>query len=831
MSPLPADFLFAGTPDWVDAVLLAVGLCAAYLLSAWVFPPLLRPLVWLLVRAMYRFGVYGRERVPAAGGCLIVCNHVSYVDWLVLWAASPRPLTVVLWEGHYRHPGLALFLSRVAGRTIRIDDRTDRPPAVAEGLQKVADALDRGDAVLMFPEGRLTRSGHLLPFGRGVEMILERTKGEVPVVPACIDGLWGGVFSYHNGRVFWKRPAAFRPHVAVMFGEPLSKYADSMGRAVKRPNLPTPFPKKEGGGVASEKEGGAEAGSPSPLSGEGFRPGIVTASELRLAVQELTADCAVRQSDFIPLVHRTFVRTAVRLRTIFRPCVIDHAAGEKILTWGKTFVAAMCVTRYLRSCVGAEQNVGVWLPTSLGGVLANLAIALLRKTSVNLNYTAGPDAVRSAARQAGLRVVVTSKRFALRFPLDLPADVRRIYLEDVLAAVTKGQQVRTFLMALLLPGWVIDRFVLGLHRHTADDVLTIVFSSGSTGEPKGVVLTHRNVGSNVDSAIRTIQIRGSDRLFGVLPFFHSFGYTVCLWAPIAAAATAVYYPDPRGAKEVGNIVRKHRATLMLSTATFLRFYIRRCDPDDFRSIRILICGAEKLPVKLQDEFHARFGLLPLEGYGCTELSPVVSTNLPDFPADGEVERGNTRGTVGQAIIGVCVRAFGTETREPLPAGQEGVLCVKGPNVMTGYLDQPGKTQEAIRDGWYWTGDVGVVQPDGFIKITGRVSRFAKTAGEMVPLERLEEEMHDLLGGGDRVLAVAAVPDEKRGERLVVLYLPELGGKIGGLLESLGKRGLPNLWVPDERDCYQVDAMPVLGSGKLDLKRVGELAGRLASGGR
>jgi acyl-[acyl-carrier-protein]-phospholipid O-acyltransferase/long-chain-fatty-acid--[acyl-carrier-protein] ligase len=383
-------------------------------------------------------------------------------------------------------------------------------------------------------------------------------------------------------------------------------------------------------------------------------------------------------------------------------------------------------------------------------------------------------------------------------------------------------------MALLLPAWFVERFVLGLHRHRPDDLLTIVFSSGSTGEPKGVILTHRNIASNVDAAVRTIRIARTDKLMGVLPFFHSFGYTVCLWAPLVAAATAILSPDPRAAKEVGAIIKKHGATIFLSTATFMRFYLRRCEPDDFRTIRILICGAEKFPVKLQDEFQARFGLLPLEGYGCTELSPVASVNLPAVTVDGETQECNVRGTVGRPIVGVAVRAFTQEDCQPLPTGAEGVLCAKGPNVMAGYLHQPEKTKEAVRDGWYNTGDVGLVRPDGFIQITGRISRFAKIGGEMVPLERLEEELHDLYGGGDRVLAVAAVPDEKRGERLVVLVLPEAAEGIGGLLDKLASRGLPNLWVPDARDCYPVKELPTLGSGKLDLKRVGELARELAA---
>jgi acyl-[acyl-carrier-protein]-phospholipid O-acyltransferase / long-chain-fatty-acid--[acyl-carrier-protein] ligase len=763
-------------------VLSLAGLVLLYAVLTWVYPPLLRPFLWLVAHALYRFRVYHRNRVPASGGALVVCNHASYVDWLVLWLASPRPVTFVLWGTYYRNPVLRFFLSWARHNTIRIDDRTTRPHALAESLKQVAAALDAGKLVLVFPEGRLTRSGNMLPFGRGIERVLKLTTTDVPVIPVCTGGLWGGFFSHGGGPILRKLPRAFRPRVSVWFGEPL-------------------------------KNG-------------------LSAADCRLAVQEATADLAVRESDHIPLVHRTFVRHGAKLRNLFRPCVIDNTTGTaRTLTWAKTLVAVLCVTKYLRSRVGDAANVGVWLPTSLGGALANLAIAFLGRASVNLNYTAGTAPVRSAIRQAGIRVVVTSKKFVARVPLELPDDVQAIYLEDVLESITKWQRIRTFLMVLLLPGWVLERLI-GLHRHKPDDTLTVIFSSGSTGEPKGVVLTHRNVATNADSSVRTIGIERNDRLFGALPFFHSFGYTVCLWAPLVAGCAVVLYPDPRAAKEVGELARTHRATLMLSTATFLRFYLRRCDKDDFHTVRMLICGAEKLPVKLQDEFRDKFGVLPLEGYGCTELSPVISTNLRDIAVSGVVQERNRRGTVGQPIFGVCVKAFTTdEARTPLPVGAEGVLCVKGPNVMGGYLRQPEKTAEAIRAGWYSTGDVGHVEPDGFVRITGRVSRFAKIAGEMVPLERLDEELHDALGtGGDRVLAVAAVPDEKRGERLVVLYLLEIEVRLSEVLDALCKRGLPNLWIPDRRDCYRVDAMPALGSGKLDLKKLGDLAKELTGRG-
>ncbi len=821
-----------------DPADVALALVAVLVLGGaltWALPSLLRPLLWLVANGLYRFTVYHRSRVPAQGGVLVIPNHVSYVDWLLLWVACPRPVTFVLWGRYYRNPILRFFLSWARRNTVRVADRTTHPHAVNSSLKQIAAALDAGRVVVMFPEGALTRTGNMLPFGRGIERILKLTTTDVAVVPTCTTGLWNGFFSHGAGRILWKWPKAFRPRVSVLFGEAIKVPTPPEGKGEKE-NNPSPTPPLNGEGLNTEGHSAPVLGSAPPSFlgkggggvGSAFLP---PAADIRLAVQEATAELSILESDHLLLVHRRFVRVASKSRRLFRPAIVDYSGGSaRTLTWAKVLVGVLCVTRFLRSRVGEAQNVGIWLPTGLGSALANMSVAFLGKTSVNLNYTAGTAAVRSAVKQAGVRVVITAKKFTARMPLDLPDDVQLIYLEDALESVTKGQRIRTFLLVLLLPGWAIDYFLLGLSKHRPDDVLTIVFSSGSTGEPKGVVLTHRNITANTDASRRTLEVAPGETLFGILPFFHSFGYTVCMWLPMTVPCTAVYFPDPRQAKEVGDIARTYRATVMAATATFLRFYIRRCGPDDFRTLRLIICGAEKLPVKLQDEFRAKFGVLPLEGYGCTELSPVVSCNMPDVNIGGLLQQRNYRGTVGQPIFGVCTKAFDANTMEPLPIGAEGVLCSKGPNVMAGYLNQPEKTALVVRDGWYNTGDAGLIEPEGFIRITGRLSRFAKIAGEMIPLERLDDEMHDALAtGGDRVLAVAAVPDEKRGERLVVLYLPEIETKLSDLLTALPKRGIPNLWVPDRRDCYPVDVMPVLGTGKLDLKKLGDLAKHLASG--
>jgi acyl-[acyl-carrier-protein]-phospholipid O-acyltransferase/long-chain-fatty-acid--[acyl-carrier-protein] ligase len=360
----------------------------------------------------------------------------------------------------------------------------------------------------------------------------------------------------------------------------------------------------------------------------------------------------------------------------------------------------------------------------------------------------------------------------------------------------------------------------------------VIFSSGSTGDPKGVMLSHRNIAANCESMIQAIDPRPSDRLLGVLPFFHSFGYTVTLWVPLQVGASIVFHPDPRQAKEIGDLCRNHKCTIFLTTPTFLRLIYRRCEKGDFDSLRVLMCGAEKLPQPLAKDFEEKFGIQPLEGYGCTELSPAAIVNVPDWEEGGAKQIGNKPGTIGRPIPGVAAKIVQVETSEPLGPGQDGLLLVYGGNVMAGYLGKEQVTQESIHDGWYVTGDIAHYDEDGFITITDRLARFSKIGGEMVPHQKIEDELQAIAKSNDRIFVVTAVPDEKRGERLVVLYTPLPNGMdVRQLCRHLGERGLPNLWVPGERDFFPITEIPVLGSGKIDLKRVKDMALEMTGAGR
>jgi len=720
---------------------------------------------WLAAKLVYRLRVLGADHIPASGPALVVCNHVSYIDGILLLAASRRHVRFVI-DAEFVNRGLVGWVLRRIGAVAM---PRGGPKATRAALSAITDALKGGALVGVFPEAYPTRCGAMLPFRRGFELIARQA--QVPIIPACIDRMWGSVWSYSGGKLYWKRSRRGRGPVRIAFGPPLSAMS--------------------------------------------------TAFQARGAVQHLLAECAKERARDILPVHRQFMRKAATQP--FRPCLIDTGGSGRVLNYLKTAVGALCLARCLRRRLGDTPMVGVWLPSSTGGVFANLALCLLSKTAVNLNYTAGPDLVRSAVRQCGIRHVLTSKRFLAKLPCEAGDGVELVALEDILPQVGRGMKLVALLQVLLLPSWLLD-LALGLRRHTANGLATVVFSSGSTGEPKGIMLTHANIAANVDSFLEHADFTRDDRVLGVLPFFHSFGYTVTMWGPLLVGGSATYLPDPRAAKEVGDAAREQRCTVMASTATFLRFYLRRCGPEDFRTMRLIVCGAEKLPVSLADDFAAKFGVRPLEGYGCTELAPVVSVNVPDVEIAGLRQARSKPGTIGHPLPGVACRVSHPDSGEPLAEGEEGLLWVTGPNVMRGYLHRDEETRKKIRDGWYDTGDIGKLDADGFVTLTGRLSRFAKIGGEMVPLERLEEEFHAAMNTTDRVLAVAAVPDDKRGERIVVLHLAlpdSLNAK--SLCDALCDRGLPNLWVPDARDFFAVDEMPILGSGKLDLQRLKQLA--------
>ncbi|MCU0242929.1 MAG: AMP-binding protein [Vicinamibacteria bacterium] len=415
---------------------------------------------------------------------------------------------------------------------------------------------------------------------------------------------------------------------------------------------------------------------------------------------------------------------------------------------------------------------------------------------------------------------MTSRAFLDKVKIALPFEP--LLLEDVAAAPRIGERLMAVLLAFATPAPLVPRLLGAARVPGSDDVATIIFSSGSTGDPKGVLLTHFNIVANVRQIGQTFALSRKDRIVGILPFFHSFGFTATLALPIVLGVGVAYHVTPLDAKAVGALVSQYAATFLLSTPTFLQTYARRCPPEAFGSLQFVMAGAEKLSERVATAFEERFGIRPLEGYGCTECAPAVCVNTRDFRAAGFRQVGGKRGKIGHPLPGISVRIVDLETGAPLPAGKAGLLWVRGPNVMRGYLDQPEKTAEVLQDGWYLTGDVAAMDADGFIEITDRLSRFSKIGGEMVPHVKVEDALHELAGATEQTFVVTGLPDEKKGERLTVLHTLE-DEPLDAVRERLKQAGLPNLWVPRGQDFHRIDAIPLLGTGKIDLRRIRTLA--------
>jgi acyl-[acyl-carrier-protein]-phospholipid O-acyltransferase/long-chain-fatty-acid--[acyl-carrier-protein] ligase len=342
--------------------------------------------------------------------------------------------------------------------------------------------------------------------------------------------------------------------------------------------------------------------------------------------------------------------------------------------------------------------------------------------------------------------------------------------------------------------------------------------------PKGVMLTHHNIATNVEAIEQVVHPRQSDSVLGIVPFFHSLGFTITLWGPLLLDIRAAYHFSPLDTHTVAKLARMRGATLLLATPTFLRTYLRRCEAEELSSLEVVVAGAEKLPLSLCDAFEKKFGIRPVEGYGTTELSPLVSVNVPPTRSrSATVDM--KEGSVGRPVPSVSAKIVDPETFEDLPLETPGMLLVKGPNVMKGYLGQPEETAKVMHDGWYITGDIARIDMDGFIHITGRLSRFSKIGGEMVPHIRIEEAIQKILGveeNGQLNVVVTSVPDERKGERLVVVHAP-LTMSSKEICDRLGNIGVPNLWIPSADSFLEVESIPILGSGKTDLKAISDLA--------
>ncbi len=711
-------------------------------------------------RFLYRVRTMGLSNVPATG-CLLLPNHISFVDAVVLQLGCPRPVRFIIDEEFYRNRYLHPFL-RTAG-CIPITRRRAK-----DALREAAEKIRAGEIVCLFPEGQLSRSGALLRLQRGYE-IIARQAG-MPVVPVWLDRLWGSIFSFQGGRFFRKWPRRFPYHVTVAFGAPLPA---------------------DGADIATVRESLLKLGE--------------RCYEERPILRKHLAEQCLRGLKQHP----------------FRTLIIDGMDGST-LTRGKLLAAAIALSRYLRSNF-AERRLGIVLPPGKGGMVANLAVTLAGKIPVNLNFASARESILSAEEQAGVRTIISAQAMAKRlddFPW--PADV--VHLDQALPKM-KPAILMWWVIALALPSWFLARW-LGIPRKGDHAEAILLFTSGSAGKPKGVVLSHRNILGNVSQFAVMLDATRRDLIVAKLPFFHSFGCTVTLWYPLVEGIRVLTYPNPLETARIAALVEKHEATLILAAPTFLRGYLRKAEPEQLRSLRLVITGAEKLPLDLAQSFEDRFHKRVFEGYGLTETSPVVSVNLPEPEVLGEagpkIQPSSRSGSVGKMAPGMAAEIRDPETNEKRSLHESGMLWLRGPNIFEGYLNDPGRTAEVLHDGWLKTGDLGRFDEDGFLYIEGRLSRFSKIGGEMVPHEAIEQRIAESLGitgAAEKLIALVGVPDEAKGEALVLLAALEIDRDR--LRATLQESGMPNLWIP--KTVQRVEAIPVLPSGKLDLRRCQELA--------
>jgi acyl-[acyl-carrier-protein]-phospholipid O-acyltransferase / long-chain-fatty-acid--[acyl-carrier-protein] ligase len=768
LTVLAAWFEVGGLPVMLALAVIALG---GALYTLYQLPQsLVRFLIGRLMATRYRLNVIGLKNMPAQGGVLMLGNHVSWIDWAMVQLASPRPVRFVMERWIYERWYLRWFLDFFG--VVPISRASSR-----QAIQTIAQLIDAGEVVCLFPEGTLSKNGQLSEFKRGFELSA-RAAGSGVILPFYQRGLWGSRFSYAGGKLRTNRRQGRAREVIVAFGSPL------------------------------------------PLES--------SAERVKQAVFELSVTSWHAYVETLPTLSAAWLATAKRDPKAL--AIVDSAGTA--LNNRRLLTAVALFARRIRQ-LAPEPAIGLLLPASSAGAIANLAALLAGKTVVNLNYTASAEALRAGVEQAGVRHVITADRFLRKLeqrgidPTGALPGVTLHPMEGLRARIGRVEALLTLGLTSLLPAAAIGR--LFGHPSRPDDTAAILFSSGSEGTPKGVELTHRNILANVRQISDVLNTERDDVLLANLPLFHAFGLTATTFMPLLEGLPMVCHPDPTDAVGTAKAIARYRATVLCGTSTFLRLYVRspKVHPLMLQSLRIVVAGAERLAPEVRESFALKFHKEVLEGYGATETTPVASVNVPDaLETDTwKVQTGSRPGTVGMPLPGTSFRIVDPATLETLPPGADGLILIGGVQVMKGYLGAPEKTAEAIveLDGmrWYKTGDKGHLDADGFLTIVDRYSRFAKLGGEMISLTVVEDAVRHALQQPDLELVAVNLPDERKGERIVLLAAADAGLDAESLRRAMLASGANPLTIPAE--VRRVDTIPRLGSGKTDFGAARRLA--------
>ena len=752
-------------------VWMMVGIIGGVLLVMLLFFPgaLLKFFAFVLGHTIFRIRCHGGEYIPDSGPVLLVSNHVSVFDLLVIQSLSHRRVRFLVRQSLLNK----LFFLRpffYCFGVIGVPDAR-HPKQMKAFFSRVHGLLKRDGVVCLFPEGGISGNGNLMRFKSSAAPFLPEGV-ETLVIPVRIGMLHGRVFSLHEGKVRFNRPDRLPIDFNVTCGEPVD---------------------------------------------DGL-----SAFELRSRISEIGAEAErLPQPGELP-VHSAFLYRAKR--NWFAKTYLDaQPAGGKNISDFSLLVRSIILSRKVRELdPGKEGYCGVLLPNCVNMTALLLGVLFADRTPAIVNFSAGQSVALESTRRAGVKTIFTSRKFLAK--LNWEETEEMVFLEDIAKSVTSSMKRKWILLTMLLPRRILLHNVAPLSCFNTLHQAVLLFSSGSTGKPKAVMLTHRNINCDIWSFRRMLALNGRDKVAGNLPLFHAFGFTVEFAFPAQVGIPVVYVMNPLGAADVLDAIHKFKITVICATPTFLQRYIHKATKEQLESLRLVITGAEKLRRELADKFYALTGKEVIEGFGCTELSPIVAVNFNNSIFDMH-SRSSKVGSIGSALPGTHVRIVDSETGVEVGPGVPGRMQVKGGIVMKGYLNDQAQTNLVIQNGYYDTGDIAKMDSDGFIYITGRASRFSKIGGEMVPHEKIEEEIMKITKSENRDVAVTDKSDSRKGEKIVVFYTnSELDPAV--LVDQLKESDMPNIWIPKAGDFHLVEALPLLGSGKLDLRKLKEMAEQL-----
>lgn len=725
-----------------------------------------RLLLLPILKSSYRFNVEGLENLPQSGGVLLLGNHISWIDWLVLQVASPRAIKFVMYREIYNQWYLNWFLKIF--NVIPIGAGASK-----QSIKAIRERLNNGEVVAIFPEGHISYNGQLNTFQKGFELAMKTC--DCPIVPFYLRGLWGSTFS--RATKFYKdlTNTKSKREILVAFGKPLASSS--------------------------------------------------TATEVKQKVFELSFSSwerFIEQQE--PLSYHWLEKAKSNLK---KDCIVDNLSGT--LSNGKFLTAVLIFVKLFKKEFHNTKHIGVMLPSSSVGAIVNMALFVCGKIPINLNYTLSEEALSSALKKADINKVITSKKFLHKlkskgFDFETILEGKTIMAEDLKEKITLSHKISAVLKTYIAPTWLIR--LLDFTEVNINDTATILFSSGSEGEPKGIELSHKNLLTNIKQVSELLNFRKDDVILNSLPIFHSFGLTVTVLMPLCEGIKIVSIPDPTDAFGVGKMASKYNATILFGTSTFFRIYNknRKLHPLMFQDIRMVVAGAEKLKKDVKEAFKLKFGLEIYEGYGTTETAPVASVNMPNIlePQSLKELSFNKVGSVGLPLPGTVIRIVNPDTLEDLQTGENGLILIGGGQVMRGYLKDEEKTNEVIVtiDGtrYYKTGDKGHIDENGFVYIVDRYSRFAKVGGEMISLASVEENISPILGEESSFIAVN-VPDSKKGESIALLIkTTHTKQQISAKIKA---SKLSPLMQPSH--ILIVEDLPTLASGKADFKKAKSVA--------